>query len=252
VHNHNMRALNLLREALPYRRQAFDGGFRALGYTLVKRLDDPRPGDVVLTWNRYGGFDETATHAERKGATVLVAENSPIGDLLPGTWYALARSNIALCGGSWAHRGPDRWASWGITLEPWRTSGDTVIMGQRGIGRNGIASPSGWAERMQARIGGRIRAHPGTGPARPLRDDLACAGAVVAWCSAAAVQALAMGVPVVYGHADFALRDACTSIDQWPLLRTDDAARLAAFERLAWGIASLDEISSGTALERLL
>lgn len=246
------RALNLLREALPYRRQAFDDGFKALGYTLVKRLDDPRPGDCVLVWNRYAGFDEIAQHASRHGAAVLVAENSPLGELLPGIWYALARNDIALCGGQWQDRGPERWDSWGIGLEPWRDGGETVIFGQRGIGRPGIACPAGWAERMQERTRGRIRAHPGGAPAKPLRADLERAGAAVSWNSAAAVQALVYGVPVFYGCAEFAMRDACAPVSTWPAPIKSDELRLAAFRRLAWGISRLDEITSGQALERLL
>jgi hypothetical protein len=246
------RAFNLLREALPYRRQAFNDGFQALGYTLVKRLDDPKPGDVVLTWNRYGGFDEIAQHAERRGATVLVAENNPLGDMLPGIWYALARSHIALCGGLWSNRGPERWDSWGIDLHPWRDSGETVVFGQRGIGRPGIACPAAWIDRAQQMTSGRIRPHPAGGPAKPLRDDLARAGCVVTWASAAAVQALVFGVPVLYGHPDFTMRQACAPLGDYPALRRDDAERLAAMRHLAWGIAGLDEITSGEALHRLL
>lgn len=46
------RALALLKPTPHYRREAFEAGFKALGFTLVKRLDDPGPGDA-LCWGQF-------------------------------------------------------------------------------------------------------------------------------------------------------------------------------------------------------
>lgn len=244
------RALNLLRASLHYRRDAFSDGLRAAGFELVDSLSKPGPGDVLLIWNRYGGAAEQAWHFERNGAAVLVAENSPLGDMLLGRHYSLARSHVAMTGGAIPDGGPARWDSMGVSLAPWRTGGaETVILGQRSIGHPDVASPRGWAETVQRKIGGQIRQHPGTGPAVPLADDLRNAGAVVTWSSAAAVQALALGVPVWHAHPAFIGAAAARPLAEWGKdARRDDAARLAAFRRLAWAIWTLDEIRAGEAI----
>ena len=245
------RALNLLRASLHYRRDAFSDGLRAAGFEVVDSLHKPGPGDLVLTWNRYGGSAEQAWHFERNGAGVLVAENSPFGDMLPGRHYSLARSHVAMTGGAIPEGGPERWASMGVPLAPWRTVGtEAVILGQRSIGHPDVASPRGWAEVVQRRTGGRIRQHPGTGPAVPLDEDLRNAAAVVTWSSAAAVQALALGVPVWHAHPRFFGAMASQPLTAWGRVEAlrDDALRLDVFRRLAWGVWSLDEIRAGEAI----
>lgn len=248
------RALNLLRPALHYRRDAFSEGLTNAGFEVVERLDKPERGDLLLIWNRYSGSHEVAQHFERRGATVLVAENCPLGNELNGGSYTLARHQVAITGGEFEAGGPERWDSWGIALDPWRTGGDeTVILGQRGIGNNDTRSPDQWAERARARIGGRIRKHPGTAPAISLRTDLEQAAAVVTWSSAAALQALALGVPVWNAHPAFIGAPACRPLAEWPGEgKRDDAARLAVFRHLAWAIWSLEEIRTGAPIRRLL
>lgn len=248
------KALNLLRRSVHYRRDAFDRGLIRAGFLLVDRVDRPEPGDVVLCWNRYGGAAEQADHFERHGARVLVAENCPLGNDLHGGAYSLARSHVALTGGALASGGPERWDSWGINLARYRSDdGETVILGQRGIGHPDVASPAQWAEQLRGRIGGRIRVHPGTGEAIPLADDLQRAGAVVTWSSAAALQAMALGVPVWHAHPKFIGAPAARPLAEWPGPgKRDEAARLEVFRRLAWAIWTLDEISSGEAVARVL
>ena len=247
------RALNLLRHSPHYRRDAFDIGLSAAGFKLVTEIRDPASCDLVLMWNRYGANDEHASIFERAGARVLVVENCPLGNDLHGGSYSIARSQVAMTGGGIRYGGPERWDSWGINLQPWRTDGETVILGQRGIGNSEIRSPHGWSESVQRRIGGRIRPHPGTGEAVSLWEDLKAAGSVVTWSSGAAIQALAMGVPVWYEHPAFVGGSASKKLS---LLsrepKRDDAARLEVFRRLAWAIWTLDEISSGKAIDWML
>lgn len=248
------RALNLLRQAPHYRRDAFDAGLRAAGFDVVTDLRDPRPGDLLLTWNSYAGFGETGRAFAQRGATWLVAENAPLGNgWRGGSWYSLAIGAVALTGGDFRPGGPERWDGWGVDLAPWRTGDETVILAQRGIGAPGVRSPDRWAEQVRGRVGGRIREHPGTGPALPLADDLQRAREVITWSSAAAVQALLLGVPVWHAHPHFVCAGAARPLAQFgkadPL--RDDAERMEAFRRLAWAMWTLEEITTGEPIARL-
>lgn len=248
------RALNLLRPGLHRRRDAFDAGLRAAGFALVDAAPrDIGPRDVLLIWNRYGGFADVASDFEAQGATVLVAENCPFGNSFRGGSFSLAARHVALTGGEILEGGAERWDSWGLALLPWHEAGETVVLEQRGIGHPDVRSPDGWAQRVARLTAGRIRRHPGNdSPAVPLGEDLAAAGAVVTWSSAAAVQALSLGVPVWHEHPLFVCRDACRPLSAWPgPPRRDYEARLLAMRRLAWGIWSLPEIESGEPLARL-
>jgi hypothetical protein len=241
------RALNLLRDEPHFRRQCFDEGLRAAGFEVVKRIDKPRPEDLCLTWNRQGSRDQEARRFER----VLVAENAFVS--VKG-WYALARDHHAGLG-RWPVGDPKRWASLGVELQPWRADeGEVVILGQRSMGEKHIASPRGWEELMQRRIGGRIRPHPTRySQSIPLEDDLAKARCVVTWASSAALTALRLGIPAFYGLGGWIGASACRPVERFadgPL--RDDAARLAMFERLAWAQSPISEIRSGEAMRRQL
>lgn len=241
------RALNLLRPEPQFKHDVFTEGLQAAGFEVVSEIRRPEPQDVCLTWNRQRSTAEQVREFRR----VLVAENGYIR--LKG-WYALARDHHAGLG-SWHVGGPERWASFDIELEPWRTGTEVVILGQRSIGEPGIASPRGWEAQIQRKVKGRIRPHPGRekDKAKPLADDLARAGCAVTWASAAAFQALIMGVPVFHGLRGWVGERSCRHVSDFekgPLM--DDEARLAMFQRLAWGQVHVDEIRSGEAIRRLL
>jgi hypothetical protein len=250
--------LNLLRRSIHYRRDAFDAGLLANGFELVNSLPKPKPGDVAVMWNRYGGYHEQALHFERAGAAVLVVENGPLGkDWRAGEWFSLAVGHVA-GPGKFADGGPSRWDSWGVKMAPFRTGGrETVILGQRGIGEPGIKSPERWAEVTRHRHGGRIRLHPAGKESHvvPLLDDLADAREVITWHSGAALLALLAGIPV---WCDFPQwigigADAARPLSEWPgEPQRFDAARLAIFRRLAWATWNLDEIRTGEPIARLL
>ncbi len=246
------RALNLLRPALHYRRDSFTQGLQAAGFSVVTSLSDPRPGDLLLIWNRYGSGDAMARLFDAVGATVLVAENCPLGNSWrPGAWCSLARDNPATVGGNFEDDGPERWDGWGQVLAGWcGDDGELIALGQRSIGHEGIASPSQWAERAARHHGARVRPHPGTDTsAVPLEDDLAKARGVLTWASSAALRALALGVPVWYEHPAFVGAQACARIGESTV--RDDAARLAMFRRLAWAMWEMEEVRSGEAIRRL-
>lgn len=250
------RAINLLREATHYRRECFDAGLQAAGFEVVRHIDRPGPGDVLVIWNRYSGYHDTALQFEARGAQVLVVENGPLGKTWRGgEWFSLALGAVALTGGEFHAHGPGRWDSWGVDLAPWRDpSGECVILGQRGIGAPSVASPTGWAESVREKQGGRVRPHPGRGEGKPLSDDLAGASEVITWSSAAAVQALAMGIPVWHAHPGFVMAGASRPLKDRGFTHPlrDDEARLAAFRRLAWCMWTLAEIRTGEPIRCLL
>lgn len=239
------RALNLLRPEPQFRRDCFTEGLRAAGFDVVDQIDRPAPDDLVLLWNR-----RSSGHAEaQRFRNVLVAENAYVR--LSG-WYALARDHHGGLG-SWPVGGPERWASFGIQPQPWRTGREVVVLAQRSIGEPGIASPRGWEAEIARKVKGRIRAHPARGEGVPLEQDLAHARCAVTWGSSAGIQALIMGVPVFYGLRGWVGAPAARQVDEiksGPLC--DDAARLRMLERLAWAQSPFSEIRSGEAICRLI
>jgi len=250
------RALNLLRESLHYRREAFDAGLQANGFRLAHQLLDPDPDDLLLVWNRHGGYNDTALRFEAAGARVVVAENGYLGKgWLGGKWFALALGHHSGAG-TWPDGGPQRWNALGVELAPWKLDGvQNLVLEQRGIGEPGIASPRGWTSWVAQRVHGRIRRHPGaTAPQVPLVADLADVQQCFTWNSGAALLALMHGVPVFYDCPTWIGAGAALPLAEFGKQepRRDDAARLAMFCRMIWAQWSLDEIRSGEAFERLL
>lgn len=249
------RALNLLRRSPHYRRDAFDAGLKANGFQVLHGMrDKPLRNDVLVVWNRDGGYDEEAQRFEAVGARVLVVENGYLGNgWRGGLWFSMALGQHAGAG-EWFPDGPQRWDALGVELAPWRTGAETLILGQRGIGSPVVKSPQRWAEDVQRRIGGRIRAHPGKEPQKvSLEKDLRNVGQVVTWASSAALTALTMGVPVFYDFPQWIGAGACRPLSEWGAEpKRDDAARLEMFRRLFWAVWSIEEVSSGTAFKRLL
>jgi hypothetical protein len=250
-----MRAQCMIRESLHYKRAAFVDGLFAAGFSVTSIVNKPAPEDALLIWNRYGAYHEEARRFEAAGARVIVAENGYLGKRWRGgEWFALALGHH--CGaGHWIAGGPERWDDAGVELQPWRQTGDeVVIMGQRGIGEPGIATHPGWAESVRQKIGGRVRAHPGNNaPQTPLDRDLARASSVVVRSSTAGLWALIWGIPVWSAVPWWIGDSACLPLDlfgQAP--RRDDAARLAMFRRMAWAQWDLSEIRSGEAFAHLL
>lgn len=246
----------LVKDGLHYRKEAFRHGLSVHGYTHKHRIEDPGPGDILCIWNRSFAGAEEAERFERAGARVLVAENGLLGkSFLGGNWYSIAWGHVAGAGGYWPEGGKDRWDALDVELLPWQRGGtETIILGQRGIGERGIKSPEDWAASTQARIGGRIRMHPGKYEVKvTLEDDLAQAACVVTWASSAALLALKLGVPVWHELPCWIGAKASRPLRDYPgeSLR-DDAARLAVFRKLAWACWRIEEIDSGAAFAHLL
>lgn len=249
-----MRAFVALRHDKHYRLDAFMSGLKRAGYRVqASHWNRPEPGDVLVIWNRYGQGDGCARLFEKRGGTVLVAENGYTGkDAKGGPWYALSKwqHNGA---GEWVVGGPERWRGFGMELAPWRDGKEYVVLPQRGIGPHGVAMPRNWHKQLALPVPYRVRPHPGQGEAVPLAEDLAKAKAVVTWGSGAAIKALMLGVPVFYDFRRWIGAGAglpLSRVGSEPL--RCDFARLRMFERLAWAQWRISEISSGEAFTTLL
>lgn len=256
-----MRALLLIRDAPHYRSDAFRSGLSACGFDVRRELGDPRPGDVLVCWNRYGTAELLGERFEKAGARVLVCENGYLGTDDDGRQlYAIAEGQHNGAG-RWAAGSWDRFASLRVAVKDWRADGGHVLVtGQRGIGSREMASPPGWAEDVARRLRAhtkreiRIRRHPEERPLRPsvpLEQDLERCWAVVTWASGAAVKAIVAGVPVFFEAPHWILSGAAKrdirEIEQpWMFNRAPH------LERLAWAQWRVDEIASGLPFRRLL
>lgn len=245
-----------------YRREAFESGLKACGFKIVQRLDDPRPGDCLLTWN-LTGLDRLAWLFKQRGAKVIVAENAYLTPEGVPQMYALSEGG---------HNGagkipfqPDdgsRWRALGVTLKPWRTDGKHILVcGQRGIGSQEMASPHGWHQRFAEKLQRvtsrpvRVRAHPGHGGrGRPLADDLNGAWAVVVWNSSVGVHALAAGIPVFYAAPHWICARAAVPLAKADIERPNLSYldREEAMVRMAWGQYHHQEIATGDPIRRVL
>lgn len=237
-------ALNMLRTDIVYRRDIFDRGLRAAGYSLTDEHHKPKKDDMLVIWNRYGRFHEMACRYEQAGAHVVVVENGYLGKSWMGDeWFAMAlgRHNGA---GSWVASGPERWDELNVPMEPWRSaSGPPVVLAQRGIGQEGVRMEMNWpaiAQRMYP--GSRVRHHPGKSTAfAPLEQDLSNASFAITWASGAALKALLMGVPVVYGFPEWIGASACSMVPNRPV----HGDRLSMFRTLIWAQWRAREIATG-------
>lgn len=220
----------------------FARGLRLNGYRVHFGVTmAPGPQDILVTWNRIGIGTSAARAFEAAGRPVVVVENATWGNDFAGRrWYHLAR-NRHNTAGMFPVGGPERWDELEVEIVPFRDSGETVILAQRGIGSPPTRMPMDWPAQALARHGGRIRQHPGRAQGKPLVADLSGAGRVVTWGSGAAVLALMGGIPVTSEMPDWIGEQDNT-----------DSGRLAMLRRLAWAQWTHAEIETGEAFRWLL
>jgi hypothetical protein len=93
-----------------------------------------------------------------------------------------------------------RFAALGLDVKPMRDGVTVLVCPQSAEFMSAVAGDPGWRERvtrnLKRRYGERVIVRE-KGAARPLREDLAQAGLLVTWSSAAAVMALLDGVRVM-------------------------------------------------------
>lgn len=256
----------IIRPGLPYRSEAFAAGLGAAGYDVLSRSPPPgdvKPDTVLVTWNRTAHSARDADTVEQRGGTVLVAENGYLGKGDDGyPLYAMARNHHSGAG-EWPDGDPGRWDSLGITLAPWRSGGDHIlVLGQRGIGHPLVAMPRGWDRRVADELRKltrrpiKFRPHPGNERSRlpglrSLKDDLHGCHAVVTWNSAAGLRAIVAGVPVFCAFPKWIGASAARPLGhdiEDPFM----GDRLPMLRRLANAQWSITEIRSGEPFRRLL
>jgi hypothetical protein len=255
-----VRAWLAVRDGDHYRRDAFAAGLRAAGCGVRFGLPrDAGDADVLVLWNRYPPGHEMATAIERRGGTVLVAENGYLGRRWRGEhWFALARSHHNGAG-DWMPGGPERWDALGETPSPWREGGaEILVLPQRGIGAPGVAMPRSWPADIVAWLRRRtdrpvrVRPHPGRHEAAvPLEQDLERAWCAVTWGSGAAVKALVHGVPVLHAMPRWIGAPAALPVGP-ELERRWLGDRLPMLRRMAWAMWRIEEIANGEAFRHLL
>lgn len=247
------KAYCLLREDPHYRAHAFRQGLANAGYQVRNAWpSSAQPDDLLVIWNRYEDYDRIATHFERCGGKVLVAENGYLGNDFSGDkWFALAVGGHG-GSGSWPSGGAERWDSFGVELKPWQSGGDEIlILPQRGIGQIGVTMPLGWGDKTRNELrfktarNVRIREHPGKKNSGPtLEEDLSKAWACVTWGSGAALKALMHGVPVFYAYEKWIGASAALPLSD-DLENRFTGDRLPMFRKLAWAMWNCSEIISG-------
>lgn len=265
---HQRTAWVLLRDGPHYRRDAVRRGLERAGYRVEFALPaNARASDALVVWNRTGVGDQAARGFP---GLVFVLENGYLGhDFRGEKWYALSLDDHNGAG-RWYPEDHTRWRSLGVAINGWQNdpAGPIVVLGQRGIGRPGLASPGGFERstaehietafrlRAQERRPVIVKPHPGPGPAQAkLGTEIRGALALVTWASGAAIKGLLYGFPVIYACPSWIGRSAGVSLDRWlcgePLNR-DLHARLLMFESLAYAMWTVGEIETGAPFVRLL
>lgn len=255
-----MIAVCLIRDKPEYRRDAFIRGLAHTGHKVVAHAATPSSRqDLYVIWNRYGGNELEADKWERLGGTVIVCENGYVGQDTEGRQlYAIAVGGHN-GSGTWPAGDTDRFATLGIEVKPWRTSGDYILIcGQRGIGSRTMASPMLWHEKASLKLRGldarpiKMRLHPGRhAPVVPLVDDLSKAYAVAIWSSSSGVKALIEGVPVMFDAPHWVAAEAGVKLTEVNALCRDDSLRTIALHRMAWAQWTVDEITRGEPFARI-
>jgi hypothetical protein len=256
------RAYCDIREKPEYRAEAFISGLKANGFHVLHRqlpAEPPKPGDVLVIWNRYSVQEQTADTWEKQGGTVLVAENGYCGrDANGHQLYALAVHGHN-GSGTWRAGGPERWERLGLELKPWRARGEHVLVcPNRHFGMKDLAMPVGWEQETVKRLRQhtkrpvRVRPHPqNSAPAVPLAAELERCHAVVVWASSAGVHALLAGVPVI-ALSKWWICKAAASPDVSTVEAPPPPERRPVFERLAWAQWTVEEIARGEPFAHLL
>lgn len=260
------RAVLLIRHLPQERFRAFERGLAAAGYQVAHTAGfRPAPGDVLVSWNRYGTTEVLCDQWERDGGVVLVAENGYVG-----TERGVAR-HYAI--GLDSHNDPagvvvplTTWPGtrardvFGLAAAPWENNpnGHVLIAPNRSFGRRGRIMPEGWADQVARQVRAiahgrevRIRRHPGTAvPPTPLAADLAGAFCAVIWSSSVGVAALLAGVPVIaLAPAWIGQRAASRALAD--VLDPPRGPRNPALDDIAWGMWTPAEVEAGAPFKHL-
>lgn len=229
-------------------------GFVSAGYAFTDKNNSPAPDDVLVAWNRKPQNKERIKFYEKAGAKVVIAENGYIGKDDHGNKLLALAQNKHLGLGKWFVGEEPRYLQQNFMILPWKEPGkNIVLLAQRGIGN---AKKLHWYNQLAHEIRQQtkrkviVRPHPGKNPT-PLAPVLDNAHCVVTWSSAAALHALAYGVPSFHllegWIGELASRFGLDELEN--PLRGD---RIPMFHRIGWAQWSADEIRSGEAIKKVM
>lgn len=255
-------AFCMIRSEPQYRREAFVRGLQNAGYQVREHFSQGAPNKVIVLWNRYGGNAEIADRFEKQGGTVVIAENGYMAnDRFNRQRYAIALGAHNGQGVWWVDLNADRFSALGIEIQPWRTSGDYILVcPSRAFGRVGHIMPVNWTTlvveqlRKYTKRPIKIRMHPGENkPGVALADDLKKAWALVTWYSSTGCDALIAGVPVFQCAPNWVGQSGSfkdlSQIENPPLETID---RQRTLNEVAWAQWHIEEIASGAPFQYLL
>lgn len=241
-------------DSFHYRPDAFASGLNRHGYSVVARpQENPRPGDVLVLWNRYNRDEAIARRYEAAGAYVLITENAWLGpESKEHHWFALCHNH---------HNGAGKWyigeaPRFDIPVQPWRVGGESIcLLPQRGMGEPGIRQERDWIRRTRVLLSLAtqrpivIREHPGFRPHPEI--DWTGVWATVTWASGAAIKGIVAGVPCFYEFPRWIAAPAARYLfeDLEAPYRGDRSIML---HRLSWAMWTADEIAKGLPFECLL
>lgn len=255
------RACVLLKDKPDYRRDAFVSGMKLHGYDVTTEvMTDPRPGDVLVCWNRYSTARNEAIRFEEAGATVIVAENGVVGNDDKGRKLYQVALDYHNGAGRWHVGIEDRWSRLGIECKGWRKGGRKIlVLPQRIVGNDGVAmpkEPKAWSNEVAKAVQKitdrpvEVRMHPGNVHPKPV-PDWQDVHAVVVWGSSAGVKAIIAGVPVFHLMPEWIGKTAA----KFGLEEIDDpwmGDRQPMLHRLGWLQWTVDEIGRGEPFGHLL
>lgn len=246
----------LIRRNWNYRTDCFIAGLQRCGFEVTDNPNRPKPGDILVMWNRHLRYEKYAKAYEARGNIVLVAENGWVGSDEDGNkLIALARSHHNGAG-SWHVGETDRWERLGVPLAPWRMNGEHIlVLPQRGIGEAGVAMPRNWEkdvlQRLRAVTRRRLVVRPHPGLHFPPEPDFTGAWAAVTWASGAGIKAICAGVPVFHEFKRWIGASAARfGIEHIEAPFTGD--RVPMLRRLAWAQWTFREIATGEPIQCLI
>lgn len=227
-------------------------GCERLGPTQIGLPDRFEPDDVLVGWSMFRASRRWGVYRAVKaaGARAVILENGWLSPLAEARCF-----QVALDGwngtGRFPSDGPERWRSWNVPLQPWRSEGRHVlVVGQKPQAMSDPRRmPVGWAQSLRLETKRPIiRRMPSA--ARPLAVDLRDAHCTVTWTSTTAIKGLIAGIPAFHCGPN----SLCPELSKFGL-DVDHPIfpdREPTFERLAWGQWSGAEIATSEPFARLL
>jgi hypothetical protein len=157
----------------------------------------------------------------------------------------------------WVEEGVEsgRVRRWGVRLEPWRQTGDFVMVVPPSAEVEHLFGIEGWLEKTLLRFRGCVRrivvSPKNDRDKSPLIERLEGCHAVVTWTSNVAVEAIVAGIPAFVSPYS-AARPMAGSLEELDIENPPRPDREAWVASLAWGQFTVDEIASGFARERIM